>query len=67
MKKQITMKLRLSRETLLHLAERDLKGAVGGATFGCQPTGYSYCNDHCVTQTSCISGNGSCLTGWLCC
>ena len=64
MKKQITSKLHLSKETLRHLSERDLQGAVGGATWrcsnGCEETGFSLC-EICPTE-SCISG-ASCPTG----
>jgi hypothetical protein len=61
MKKQITQKLQLSKETLRHLSERDLKGAIGGATVGCGETGLSDCT--CPT-VSC--SDGSCFT-WRCC
>jgi hypothetical protein len=68
MKKQITSKLHLSKETLRNLSERDLQGAVGGVvTSLCPPTGPSDCLA-CPTE-SCISG-GSCLTpttGAHCC
>ena len=59
MKKQITSKLHLNKETLRHLSERDLQGAVGGATLRCTPTGLSDCQI-CPTE-SCITG-GSCTT-----
>ncbi|HKR63194.1 MAG TPA: class I lanthipeptide [Thermoanaerobaculia bacterium] len=59
MKKQIVSKLHLNKETLRHLSERDLQGAVGGATYACSPTGLSYCFQ-CPTE-SCITGD-SCLT-----
>jgi hypothetical protein len=62
MKKQITRKLELSKETLRNLSERDLKGAVGGISFICPPTGISNCNP-CPTE-SC--SDGSCST-WRCC
>lgn len=62
MKKKITQKLRLSKETLRNLSERDLQAAVGGATAICQPTGLSDCYP-CVTE-SC--SDGSCST-WRCC
>jgi hypothetical protein len=67
MKKQITSKLQLSKETLRHLSERDLQGAVGGFTALCPPTGVSDC-DVCPSE-SCVTG-GSCLTathGQFCC
>lgn len=71
MKKQITSKLHLSKETLRHLSERDLQGAVGGITLRCtnycQPTGPSDCAA-CPTE-SCLTG-GSCQTatnGANCC
>lgn len=64
MKKQITSKLHLSKETLRNLSERDLQGAVGGATWRCtgtcEETGISLC-ELCPTET-CLSG-GSCPTG----
>lgn len=62
MKKQIVSKLSLSKETLRHLSERDLQGAVGGyVTQNCppNPTGMSECF-LCPTE-SCITG-GSCIT-----
>jgi hypothetical protein len=43
MKKQITSKLQLSKETLRHLSERDLQGAVGGYSWACVPTTVSDC------------------------
>jgi hypothetical protein len=68
MKKQITSKLSLNKETLRHLSERDLQAAVGGfATDLCPPTGPSNC-DVCPSE-SCLTG-GSCLTathGRFCC
>jgi hypothetical protein len=66
-KKQIVSKLQLNKETLRNLSERDLQGAVGGATWACTPTGLSYCFA-CPTE-SCITG-GSCATptwGANCC
>lgn len=64
MKKQITSKLHLNKETLRHLSARDLRAAVGGATAictaNCTPTGVSDC-EPCPTET-CLSG-GSCPTG----
>lgn len=59
MKKQIVSKLQLSKETLRNLSERDLQGAVGGATYNCTPTGLTYCFQ-CPTE-SCLTG-GSCAT-----
>jgi hypothetical protein len=68
MKKQITNKLTLNKETLRHLSERDLQGAVGGVTlYACPPTGPSNC-ETCPTE-SCLTG-GSCETvtrGRMCC
>jgi len=59
-KKQIVNKLHLNKETLRHLSERDLQGAVGGRiTDLCPPTGASNCLS-CPTD-SCITG-GSCTT-----
>jgi hypothetical protein len=60
MKKQITSKLHLNKETLRNLSDRDLKSAIGGATWACVETGLSYCQT-CPTDT-CLSG-GSCPTG----
>ena len=61
MKKQITAKLQLNKETLRNLSDRDLKNAIGGATRICQETGLSFCQS-CPTE-SCISGSGgSCDT-----
>lgn len=61
MKKQITTKLQLNKETLRNLSDRDLKNAIGGATRLCAPTGLTYCQP-CATE-SCISGSGgSCDT-----
>ena len=55
MKKQITSKLHLSKETLRHLSERDLQNAVGGVvTNPCPDTGPSNCQS-CPSE-SCISG-----------
>lgn len=62
MKKQITRKLELSKETLRNLSERDLKGAVGGISAICPPTGISDCSP-CPTE-SC--SDGSC-SSWRCC
>jgi len=67
MKKQITSKLHLSKETLRHLSDRDLRGVVGGVTQTCPPTGPSDC-ETCPSE-SCITG-GSCGTatnGQFCC
>jgi hypothetical protein len=61
-KKQIVSKLHLNKETLRHLSERDLQGAVGGyVTQWCppNPTGMSECFQ-CPTE-SCLTGD-SCLT-----
>lgn len=62
MKKQFTTKLHLNKETLRNLSDRDLKSAIGGATWGCVDTGYSFCID-CATGASCISYGSSCTTG----
>jgi natural product precursor len=67
MKKQITTKLHLNKETLRHLSDRDLQSVVGGFTWGCVETGLTYCEE-CPSE-SCITG-GSCLTltnGQFCC
>ena len=62
MKKQITKKLSLSKETLRNLSERDLQAAVGGVSLNCQPTGLTECAA-CPTE-SC--SDGSCST-FRCC
>ena len=63
MKKQITSKLLLSRETVRNLSERDLRGAVGGYSRDCQqPTVVSNCSP-CPTDTC---SDGSCGTAWCC-
>jgi len=66
-KEQITMKLRLHRETLHTLSGVDLKQAAGGITTDrcsrfCEPTGAS----DCYECGSVVSG-GSCPTGFQCC
>jgi hypothetical protein len=69
MKKQITMKIRLKKETLGSLSGQDLTGAVGGATAFCEPTGWTYCQCGTTTTggtTSAYSG-GSCPSGPNCC
>ena len=43
MKKQITSKLHLNKETLRHLSERDLQSAVGGYSSACIESTMSYC------------------------
>lgn len=62
MKKQFTSKLHLNKETLRNLSDRDLKSAIGGATFNCVDTGLSICVE-CPTEGSCISYGSSCNTG----
>jgi hypothetical protein len=62
MKKQITTRLTLSKETLRNLSERDLKGVVGGVTAACPPTSATDCSP-CPTE-SC--SDGSCST-FRCC
>ena len=67
MKKQITTKLTLNKETLRNLSERDLSTVVGGFTWTCVETGLSIC-EICPSE-SCITG-GSCTTatnGQMCC
>jgi hypothetical protein len=69
MKKQITSKLHLNKETLRNLSDRDLSGVVGGlpTQLHCPPTGPSNC-ETCPSE-SCITG-GSCGTatnGQMCC
>lgn len=65
MKKQITSKLQLNKETLRNLSDRDLTGVVGGHTATCQPTGVSLCED-CPTD-SCLSNGGCVTTSHHCC
>lgn len=68
MKKKLTTKLRLSKETLRNLSDRETQEAVGGATAfctaGCVPTGATECYE-CGPRTA-LSG-GSCPTGMACC
>lgn len=67
MKKQITSKLHLNKETLRHLSDRDLRTVVGGVTTSCPPTAPSNCEE-CESE-SCVTG-GSCGTftrGQFCC
>lgn len=68
MKKQITMKIRLRKETLLNLSGQELNGVAGGVTAFCQPTGWTYCQCGGTTggATSALSG-GSCPSGPNCC
>ena len=65
-KKQITMKLRLNKETLRNLSDNDHKLAVGGVTARCSAqnceTGFSDCQQ-CGSWLS----DGSCPTGGACC
>ena len=65
-KQQITMKLRLNKETLRNLSDRDLKGIDGGVTARCsafcEPTGVSDC-----FQCGSWLSDGSCPTGGACC
>lgn len=65
-KKQLALKLRLSKETLRNLSDSELREVAAGATSRllCQPSGYSECTP-CASE-SCISG-GSCTTGVGCC
>lgn len=68
MKKQITSKLHLNKETLRHLSERDLQGAVGGVTqVNCNPTGMTECFQ-CPTE-SCVTGDSCATPTWAanCC
>jgi natural product precursor len=51
----LTRKLRLNKETLRHLSERELKNAVGGETN----------RSDCVCPTESCS-DGSC-SSWRCC
>jgi hypothetical protein len=68
MKKQITSKLHLNKETLRNLSDRDLKGVVGGiVTETCPPTAPSNCeeceSESCITGLSC----GTATHGQFCC
>ena len=62
MKKQITNKLELNKETLRHLSERDLQNAVGGYSPACVPTTVSDCLP-CPSEacTSYRCGSSTCL------
>ncbi|HRC87075.1 MAG TPA: class I lanthipeptide [Thermoanaerobaculia bacterium] len=54
MKKQITKKLTLSKETLRNLSERELEGVVGGATRTlCSGGTSSCCTDTCFRTCDC--------------
>ncbi len=53
--KEVTKKFHLTKDTLRHLSERDLKGVVGGETT----------LSDCVCPTESCS-DGSCFT-WRCC
>ena len=69
-RKQLAMKLRINKETLRNLSDRDLMGAVGGATAlctnYCEPTGLSDCYECGGPGTTAFSG-GSCPSGPRCC
>jgi hypothetical protein len=60
MKKQIEKKLRLSKETLRNLSERELLDAVGGATTTCSGTTSSCTNSECPTCDACGPTRFSC-------
>ncbi|HRC87636.1 MAG TPA: class I lanthipeptide [Thermoanaerobaculia bacterium] len=45
MKKQLSQKLTLNKETLRNLSDRDLKNAVGGVTARCTTT--DLCTESC--------------------
>lgn len=66
-KKPLTIKLRLNKETLRDLSDRELGAVVGGwGTAGCYPTGTSVCHECNGPTVSCLSG-GSCPSGPNCC
>lgn len=56
MKRKVTAKLRLKKETLGNLSDQSLKGVAGGFTTmcsaNCEPTGPSYCIA-CGNTTGC--------------
>lgn len=55
MKKQISRKISLSKETLRNLSEREIEGVVGG-TFTrlcCSGGASSCCTDDCTETLSC--------------
>jgi len=51
MKKQITKKLSLSKETLRNLSERELSGVMGGFSGGCQNSDTDWSDCSCITET----------------
>ena len=57
MKKRITTRLQLNKETLRHLSDADLQGVVGGWTVSCVPSSMTWC-EQCHSQ--------SCISGWDC-
>jgi hypothetical protein len=65
MKRQLQKKLTLSKETLRNLSEREMQGAVGGATFTglCCSGGAS----SCCTDDSCVSCASHCSQASACC
>lgn len=60
MKKRISQRLVLSKETLRNLSDRDLQAAVGGATLG--PCGSNPCFTEADTCT-----NSGCPSHWSDC
>ncbi|MFN7962455.1 MAG: class I lanthipeptide [Thermoanaerobaculia bacterium] len=54
MKKQLTQKLTLNKQTLRNLSERDLKTAVGGVTV--------LCTRRCASTETCTDSCGTCDT-----
>ncbi len=60
MKKQITKRLTLSKETLRNLSERELQGAVGGATLGLCGTNGCPTEDPACTNSGCPSRWSDC-------
>jgi hypothetical protein len=66
MKRQIQKRLTLSKETLRNLSEREMQGAVGGATFTglCCSGGVSSCctDDSCAgtCHSACSQASGCC-------
>ena len=59
MKKQLSRKLSLSKETLRNLSERDLQAVVGGGTRSGQCTPSACTSDTCI---SCEPGTTNCTS-----
>ncbi len=55
MKKQLTQKLTLNKQTLRNLSDRDLKQVVGGVSLRCTTT--DTCTDTCGTCRPSLGSN----------